>query len=161
MPILHINEWLGRGCKRILPINKSRGRGSMHIPPINDSLRRESTMSGRLPTVEAFGWPFCLATAESALSKTVIFLECVPNVLLLLILLFFFLLVCWESVRTIMRRISQASLSIVGRMQAPRNYYKSTKKIDAEKMLCKRRDGYTNAREREREILINKRKWNL
>jgi hypothetical protein len=46
-------------------------------------------------------------------------------------------------------------------MQAPRNYYKSTKKIDAEKMLCKRRDGYTNAREREREILINKRKWNL
>jgi hypothetical protein len=50
-----------------------------------------------------------------------------------------------------MRRISQASLSIVGRMQAPRNYYKSTKKIDAEKMLCKRRDGYTNATERERE----------
>jgi hypothetical protein len=44
-------------------------------------------------------------------------------------------------------------------MQAPRNYYKSTKKIDAEKMICKRRDGYTNARERE--ILINKRKRNL
>jgi hypothetical protein len=62
-----------------------------------------------------------------------------------------------------MRRISQASLSIVGRMQAPRNYYKSMKKIDAEKMICKRRDGYTNAREREREreILINKRKRNL
>jgi hypothetical protein len=60
-----------------------------------------------------------------------------------------------------MRRISQGSLSVVGRMQAPRNYYKSTKKIDAEKMLCKRRDGYINARERERAILINKRKWNL
>jgi hypothetical protein len=53
-------------------------------------------------------------------------------------------------VRT-MRRIFQASLSIVGRMPAPRNYCKSTKKIDADKMLCKRRDGYTNARERERE----------
>jgi len=50
-----------------------------------------------------------------------------------------------------MRRISQASLSIVGRMQASRNYYKSTKKIEAEKMLSKRRDVYTNARERERE----------
>jgi hypothetical protein len=34
-------------------------------------------------------------------------------------------------------------------MQAPRICYKSTKKIDAEKMLCKRRDGYTNARERD------------
>jgi hypothetical protein len=43
-----------------------------------------------------------------------------------------------------------ASLNIVGRMQAPRNYYKSTKKIDPKKMLCKRRDGYTNARERQR-----------
>ncbi len=51
-----------------------------------------------------------------------------------------------------MRRISQASLSIVGRMQAPRNYYKSTKKIEAEKMLWKRRDGSTNARERERDL---------
>jgi hypothetical protein len=107
-------------------------------------------MGGRLPTVEAFSCRFCLATAESALGKTVIFLECVPNVLLLLLLLlFFFFLVCSESVRT-MRRISQASLSIVGGMQAPRKYYKSTKKIDAETMLCKRRDGYTNERERER-----------
>jgi hypothetical protein len=62
-----------------------------------------------------------------------------------------------------MRRISQASLSIVGGMQAPRNYYKSTKEIDVEKILCKRRDDSTNEREREREreILINKRKWNL
>ncbi len=41
-------------------------------------------------------------------------------------------------------------MSIVGRLQAPRNNYKSTKNIDAEKMLCKRRC-YTNARERERE----------
>jgi hypothetical protein len=37
-------------------------------------------------------------------------------------------------------------------MQAPRNYYKSTKKIEAEKMLWKRRDGSTNARERERDL---------
>jgi hypothetical protein len=51
-----------------------------------------------------------------------------------------------------MRRISQASLSIVGGMQAPRNYYKSTKEIDVEKMLCKRRDGSTNQRERERDL---------
>jgi hypothetical protein len=109
-------------------------------------------MGGRLPTVEAFSCHFCLATAESALGKTVIFLECVPNVLLLLLLLFlFFFLVCSESVRT-MRRISQASSSIVGGMQAPRKYDKSTKKIDAEKMLCKRRDGYTNERERERDL---------
>jgi hypothetical protein len=131
----------------------------MHIPPINESVMRDSIIGGRLLTVEAFGCPFCLATAESALGRIVIFLECVPNVhLLLLLLFFFFFLVCSESVRT-MRRISQASLSIVGRMQASRNYYRSTKKIDAEKMLCKRRYGYTNARERE--ILINKRKWNL
>jgi len=51
-----------------------------------------------------------------------------------------------------MRKISQGFLSIVGRMQASRNYYKSTKKIDAEKILCKRRDYYTNARERERDL---------
>jgi hypothetical protein len=52
-------------------------------------------IGGGLPTVEAFNCPFCLATAESALGKTVIFLECVPNVLLLLLfLLFFFFLVC-------------------------------------------------------------------
>jgi hypothetical protein len=47
-------------------------------------------IGARLPTVEVCGCPFCLATAESALDKTVIFLECVPNVLLLLLLLFFF-----------------------------------------------------------------------
>ncbi len=135
MPILHINESLRRGWIHILPINKSRGWGSMHIPPINESVRHESMMGGRLPTVEAFSCPFCLATAESALGKTVIFLECVPNVhLLLLLLLFFFLLVCWESVRT-MRRISQASLSIVGRMQASRNYHKRTKKVAS--LLCR------------------------
>jgi hypothetical protein len=42
-------------------------------------------IGARLPTVEAFSCPFCLATAESVLGKTVIFLECVPNVLLLLL----------------------------------------------------------------------------